>query len=263
MHDERDSAERAMKRAGGAITSSDIVLDRLRDGEESSQPQSKKDTLQRDDADAESEDDVLLRKRAETTTDIDIPLPTRIARAASTLRLTEFNLNKDIVIGLCQERLSTTSSSVIIPWDQVASVEMITTSILSVTMQVHRYFGEDRGEKVFHPADVELFITHCNAPVLKSMIHERREFVRLRDELKAILSSGNIKCTVRTRARAGRNASRGSPQKRASAKKRKLQLNGQLPFEGDDEGVYDIDEESDDEVWSTYFVLIYSVSFTR
>jgi hypothetical protein len=142
--------------------------------------------------------------------DNDTPAPlARLNRVSSTLRLIEYKRDKDVVLGLCQERVSTTSSSVIVPWDQVSSVEVVTPSVLSICMVVHRYFGEDRGEKVFHPADVELFVTNCDARTLNSMIAERVKFTKIREEMKLILASGNIKCIPRTRTRTGRGRGRG------------------------------------------------------
>ena len=107
-------------------------------------------------------------------------------------RLREYKRGKDLIVGLCQERSSCMSSSILIPWEQISSVEMISTSILSISLQVHRYFGEDKGKQIFRPADVELFITNCPSLQIRSMVEERMKFAHIRSEIKTILSSGNV-----------------------------------------------------------------------
>ena len=107
-------------------------------------------------------------------------------------RLREYKRGKDLIVGLCQERSSCMSSSILIPWEQISSVEMISPSVLSISLQVHRYFGEDKGKQVFRPADVELFITNCPSLQVRSMVEERIKFAHIRSEIKSILSSGNV-----------------------------------------------------------------------
>ena len=108
-------------------------------------------------------------------------------------RYREYKRGKDLILGLCKERSSCMSSSIIVPWMQVSSIELITQSVISISLYVHRYFGEDEnGKQIFRPADIEIFITNCSSLKLKSLLEERMKFSHIRAEMKLILSSGNV-----------------------------------------------------------------------
>ena len=160
-------------------------------------------------------------------------------------RLKEYKRDKHVILGLCKERSSCMSSSIIVPWEQVSSVELITPSVLSVTLEVQRYFGEEEGQQVFRPADVEIFITGCPAYTLKSLLEERIKFAHIRSEMKTILSSGNVtgvpssKSTKRTKSRSA-----------SAAVSPRSKIRPTNPDEkGGDEGIeeFDIDDDDDDE----------------
>ena len=197
-----------------------------------------------DDDDDDDENDTGSRLHLSTPLKGGKPRPSGVGGGdTGQYRLKQYKRDKNVVLGLCKERSSCMSSSIIVPWEQVKSVELITPSVLSVTLEVQRYFGEEDSQQVFRPADVEIFITGCPAFTLKSLIEERIKFSNIRSEMKAILSSGNVTGIPTLKSTTPRRKSR-SASTSASASPRSKIRHANSGDEGEDDGVedFDIDE---------------------
>lgn len=95
------------------------------------------------------------------------------------------------VIRVCEERASPTTA-VMIPWSQVRAASIVTTSVLSINVEVNRYFGEANGLLTYRPAELELFVSNCPAAALKGLIEERIWFARVKKEIQNLIASGNL-----------------------------------------------------------------------
>lgn len=98
------------------------------------------------------------------------------------------------LVCVCQERPSL-QSNVLIPWDQVKDACIITPSILSVYITVHRFMTGPGGGS-FRPADVEVFVSNCPAAELKSIIDERKWFWAFKGKIRNLAASGTINGVV-------------------------------------------------------------------
>lgn len=95
------------------------------------------------------------------------------------------------VVSSCQER-ATFNGKVIIPWDQILNATVLTPSILTISIQVHRFFADTAKNKCFYrSADIEMFVSNCPAAELKSLIDERKWFSKFKVKIREIVSSGN------------------------------------------------------------------------
>ena len=124
----------------------------------------------------------------------------------------EYLKNPNRLLGLSQERDENTYD-ISIPWSQVLSVDIITPSVLSVTVNIHRYFGTSSSgnhsktpslgstESCFRDATVELFLTNCPSTELYWLILERREFYQAREDIKQLINEG-IMTAVKTQTTA-------------------------------------------------------------
>lgn len=110
------------------------------------------------------------------------------------------------VLSLCLERGASDekgfcSGPVIIPWNQVMSVHVVTPSVLSVVVEIRRYLGNAMGTtegsadptiENFAPAQCELFVYNCPADDLALMLNERMSVSEAREELHGLLASKHI-----------------------------------------------------------------------
>jgi hypothetical protein len=96
------------------------------------------------------------------------------------------------VVTVCKERPSS-HGNVLIPWDQVHDIMVITPSILSVKAEVNRYLYDKHTGSVgvFRPADIEIFISTCPAVELKAMIDERKWFNHFKLKIRSLIESGS------------------------------------------------------------------------
>lgn len=107
--------------------------------------------------------------------------------------------NPNAVIQLCKERVSLDHNVVRIPWSQVESADVVTSSILSITVNIQRFFGIDKvsSNDVYKPARVDLFVYNCPATLLAAQIEDRILFYSIRDDVSAaIQSEANLKLTI-------------------------------------------------------------------
>jgi hypothetical protein len=199
-----------------------------------------------DDDDDDDENDTGSRLHQSTPLKGSKPRPSGVGGGdTGQYRLKQYKRDKNVVLGLCKERSSCMSSSIIVPWEQVTSVELITPSVLSVTLEVQRYFGEEDGQQVFRPADVEIFITGCPAITLKSLLEERIKFSNIRSEMKAILSSGNVTGIPTLKSTTPRRKTRTASAAVSPRSKIRLTYSGEQ--EGGDDGIEEFDIDDDDE----------------
>jgi hypothetical protein len=95
------------------------------------------------------------------------------------------------VLTVCQERASS-QSNVVIPWNQVKSATVITSTVLSIFVEVHRYMidkhSSSKGQ--FRSAEVEIFVSNCPAAELKSMIDERIWFDSFKGTIRKLVQVG-------------------------------------------------------------------------
>lgn len=109
-----------------------------------------------------------------------------------TTRLQAFQQNNNIILGLCKER-SELHSPIFVPWAQVRRVDVVSQSVLSLGLKVHRYFGENAvGHDIYREVDVEIFVSECPAEHLCAIMGDRLKFYQLRDDLKTLMSSGTM-----------------------------------------------------------------------
>jgi hypothetical protein len=98
------------------------------------------------------------------------------------------------VMNVCAERPSA-QSNILIPWNQVKDSYVVTPSILSLYVTVHRYMAGPNGGS-FRLADVEVFVSNCPAAELKSIIDERKWFWSFKGKIRNLAASGTINGAV-------------------------------------------------------------------
>jgi hypothetical protein len=82
---------------------------------------------------------------------------------------------------------------VIIPWDQVVRVDVVSMSVLAIVVKVHRYMEDTQGQQTpYRPVDVEIFIVDCPAQKLCLLIKNRIHFTNLREDVNDLLTSGTM-----------------------------------------------------------------------
>lgn len=108
------------------------------------------------------------------------------------------------VLALCLERGSSDengncSGPVIIPWNQVMSIHVITPTVLSLVVEIRRYLGsaaslsnDQSKTENFVNAQCELFLYNCPADDLSLMLNERMSVSEAREELHSLLVSKHI-----------------------------------------------------------------------
>jgi hypothetical protein len=107
-------------------------------------------------------------------------------------RLEAFEQNSDQILGLCRERTSL-DSPIFVPWDQVCRLDVVSPSVLSLGLAVHRYFGEDEhGKEVYRAVELEVFVIECPAASLCALMGDRLRFCNLRGDLKTLVSTGSM-----------------------------------------------------------------------
>ena len=96
------------------------------------------------------------------------------------------------IMKLCRERESL-ESPIIIPYEQIQSVDVVTPSVLSVIVTVHRYFGENKsGEEVYNAVEMELYILECPAAKICQLIRDRMTLLPIRSQAVQLIASGTI-----------------------------------------------------------------------
>lgn len=104
-------------------------------------------------------------------------------------RLNLFTENNNLNLSLCKEKVSSVSSLVLVPWNQLVSIEVITPGILFLQVEINKYFGEDSDyNEIYHPSVVNIFIEHCPAMELYSLINERVELKDIRIDIKEFIA---------------------------------------------------------------------------
>jgi hypothetical protein len=98
------------------------------------------------------------------------------------------------VMNVCAERPSA-QSNILVPWNQVKDSYVVTPSILSLYISVHRYMAGPNGGS-FRLADVEVFVSNCPAAELKSIIDERKWFWSFKGKIRNLAASGTINGAV-------------------------------------------------------------------
>ena len=96
------------------------------------------------------------------------------------------------VISTCKERIL--SNGIInIPYEQILDVTIVTPSLLTITIKVHRFFSDHHKNKCFYrPVEIDLFVSNCPAAELKSLIDERKWFYRFKMNIHEIVNSEKI-----------------------------------------------------------------------
>jgi hypothetical protein len=108
---------------------------------------------------------------------------------SSQWRKTLANNNPDHgILSTCMEK-TTEDSPIVIDWNEILNYTVITPSILSVSFMIHRYFPEI---DTFRLAEVEMFISNCNALEFQSLIDERIWCHKIRSSIRRLISSGNL-----------------------------------------------------------------------
>ena len=103
-----------------------------------------------------------------------------------------FKCSRDETMKLCRERASL-ESPIIIPNDQIKSVDVVTPSVLSIIVVVHRYFGDNsEKEETYKPVDVEIFVVECPAVRLCRLIMDRLTLLPIRANSLQLVSSGTL-----------------------------------------------------------------------
>ena len=89
------------------------------------------------------------------------------------------------------------SLNILIPYDQILHIELVTPSVLSLRVKVNRYFGSVINENgsiaspaTFREADVELFTMHCPGTKLYQLLLERKSLAKTRESIKLLISEG-------------------------------------------------------------------------
>jgi len=136
--------------------------------------------------DASDDHSILMR----TTSFKGSNLYSELSWRAKAIELGE--VSKDAVVSLCQERKAIEIPT-IIPWNQVDGATVVTPSILSVQVVLHRYFSAKSSKKeTFREAKIELFVFNCNSIELKTLIDERIQFAKIRQNIKLLIKSGSL-----------------------------------------------------------------------
>jgi hypothetical protein len=147
------------------------------------------------------------------------------ADAKSNERLQVYMKSPETVVSLCQERSTMAQNIVQIPWERVHGTDVVTPSILSVRVRIHRYFGVNgASEDVFQPADAEVFILNCDATALKCMINDRMIMHTIRQNVVVVLANGSL---------GDEQLNEGSVQGEGVPATRELSLGSQLALEID------------------------------
>lgn len=138
---------------------------------------------------------------------------------------------------ICQER-SGHQSNVIIPWDQVKDAYVVTPSVLSIFISVHRYMTDKvpTNAGFFRPADVEIFVSNCPAVELKSMIEERKWFNSFKLQIRSLVQSGTASGVTEQSLKVGDLPAMEENEESAVPETEELSLGSEL--------VADLDENS-------------------
>ena len=112
--------------------------------------------------------------------------------AAPTTKLQAYMQNKEQILGLCKEKESL-KTPVFIPWNQVQRIDVVSPSVLSLGITVHRFFGEDvHGLAIYREVELEVFVVECPAERLWALMGDRLHFFQLRGDLKTLLTTGSM-----------------------------------------------------------------------
>ena len=106
-------------------------------------------------------------------------------------RQEEYDKNPVRIVGLSFER-DDISYDILIPWDQVTDVAVVTPSVLAITARVGRYCGTNRpvGSSAYQNAEVEIFVTNCLASELYYLVKERSDMYLTRENVKLLIAQG-------------------------------------------------------------------------
>ena len=114
------------------------------------------------------------------------------APSTPTSKQLAFEIDKSQILRLCKERISLTSP-VFISWENVKRFDIISPSVLSLVVLVHRYFGEDdHGIEIYREVELEVFVVECPADDLCRLLGDRMKLFPMRRDLRVLLSTGSM-----------------------------------------------------------------------
>lgn len=86
-------------------------------------------------------------------------------------RMQCWSRNNDSVVECCKERQEMSSPTFEIPWGSIIDVDIVTGSILSIVIELNRFFGEDSsGKEIYRKVEIQIFLTRCPAATLCDLI---------------------------------------------------------------------------------------------
>ena len=128
--------------------------------------------------------------------DVDPSPKTTKKFVASFDRAEEYMKTPDQLLRLSEEKNDLTGD-ILIPYDQVVNYEVVTPSVLSIRIKIHRYFGATSDEKggvsteaCFREAEMDLFVVHCPARELMWVLDERKDLSGTREAVKMLIEDG-------------------------------------------------------------------------
>ena len=117
-------------------------------------------------------------------------------QAGKGLRQNRFSIGGKLttILGFCKERENMDEPEVVIPYEQILDVTIITPTIISIAIQLHRYFGaKSNGEDDFKPISYILYVSNCDAYSLEEILKERKDYDdyrrRMREKLTNTIST--------------------------------------------------------------------------
>lgn len=100
--------------------------------------------------------------------------------------------NQNLIMSLCQER-ETISSSVLVPWAQILSCDVVSPTVLRISVLIHRYFGQDPNQnEIYRPVEMKIFILDCPSEKISQLIFDRQRLEECRENIMTLISSGNM-----------------------------------------------------------------------
>jgi hypothetical protein len=106
-------------------------------------------------------------------------------------KLELYKTSKDQILKLCKER-ETLSAPVLIPWDQVVSVDAITRSVLMVSVIVHRYIVHPSKGELYEPIEIDIYVVDCPADQLSLVIKHRIFCSQYRESVDCLLTAKSM-----------------------------------------------------------------------
>jgi hypothetical protein len=109
-------------------------------------------------------------------------------------KLDLYRSSPNLIMSLCQER-ENISSPVIIPWEQVLSCDIVTPTVLRISILIHRYFGQEQQqqrEEIYRPIEMKIFILDCPSEQISQLIYDRQSVEECRENILTLITSGTM-----------------------------------------------------------------------